>query len=400
MYLLLFIIIVVELISYASKNHKNPQDMYVTDSYKLAYTSEHTLLKLTGNPMKPEWLEFLKNAGAEIEDNKVVSFGNVNREQRIIHSGLVLCDLSHQGLISVDGEDATDFLQGQLTNDVRDVSEQHSQLSAYCTHKGRMLANFRIFKRENSFYLRLPLSLLEPTLKRISMFILMSKVSIKNSSNALVRFGLSGPTADEHLSSLISELPKEVDDTIQIDGYTVIKCPGLQARYEIYGELTPMQKLWSNLDVHAAPVGAAAWEMLDIQAGIPTIYPETTESFVPHMANMQAINGVSFQKGCYTGQEVVARMQYLGKLKRRMFRINVDTDDIVKSGDKLFNANSSSAQGAGQIVSAQQDPDGGYSALAVINIPDTESGQLQLHDENGPSITVSDLPYTIKEKSE
>ena len=350
--------------------------------------------------MKPEWLEFLKNAGAEIEDNKVISFGNFNHEQRIIHTGPVLCDLSHQGLISVDGEDATDFLQGQLTNDVRDVSEQHSQLSAYCTHKGRMLANFRIFKRDNSYYLRLPLSLLEPTLKRISMFILMSKVSIKNNSNALVRFGLSGPTADEQLSSLIPDLPKEVDDAIQVDGYTVIKCPGLHPRYEIYGELSPMQKLWSNLDVHAAPVGAAAWEMLDIQAGIPTIYPETSESFVPHMTNMQVINGVSFQKGCYTGQEVVARMQYLGKLKRRMFRIKVDTDNIVNPGDKLFNADSSSAQGAGQIVSAEQDPDGGYSALAVVNISDTESGKLQLHDENGPCISVEDLPYTIEEKSE
>jgi len=348
--------------------------------------------------MKPEWLEFLKDAGAEIENNQVVSFGNLNHEQHIIHSGLVICDLSHQGLISVDGEDAADFLQGQLTNDVRDVSEQHSQLSAYCTHKGRMLANFRVFKRDDSFYLRLPLSLLEPTLKRISMFILMSKVSIKNSSNALVRFGVSGAEADERLQGLISNLPKEVDDAVQSDGYTVIKVAGPHPRYEIYGELEPMQKLWSNLDVHAAPVGAGAWEMLDIQAGIPTIYAETSEAFVPQMTNMQVLNGVSFQKGCYTGQEVVARMQYLGKLKRRMFRVKVDTDDIVKPGDKLFNTDSSSAQGAGQIVSAQQDADGGYSALAVVNISDTESGHLQLHDENGPSLSVENLPYTIEVK--
>jgi len=348
--------------------------------------------------MKPEWLEFLKDAGAEIENNQVVSFGNLNHEQHIIHSGLVICDLSHQGLISVDGEDAADFLQGQLTNDVRDVSEQHSQLSAYCTHKGRMLANFRVFKRDDSFYLRLPLSLLEPTLKRISMFILMSKVSIKNSSNALVRFGVSGAEADERLQGLISNLPKEVDDAVQSDGYTVIKVAGPHPRYEIYGELEPMQKLWSNLDVHAAPVGAGAWEMLDIQAGIPTIYAETSEAFVPQMTNMQVLNGVSFQKGCYTGQEVVARMQYLGKLKRRMFRVKVDTDDIVKPGDKLFNTDSSSAQGAGQIVSAQQDADEGYSALAVVNISDTESGHLQLHDENGPSLSVEGLPYTIEVK--
>jgi len=333
-----------------------------------------------------------------MDAGQVVGSGNLEREPHMVHTGLVICDLSHHGLISVDGEEASDFLQGQLTNDIRNVSEQHSQLSAYCTHKGRMLANFRVFKRDNSFYLRLPLSLLEPTLKRISMFILMSKVSIKNSSNALVRFGVSGPTADERLRDLISDLPKEVDDAVQTDGYTVIKIAGPHPRYEIYGELAPMQKLWGNLDVHAAPVGAGVWEMLDIQAGIPTIYPETSEAFVPQMTNMQVINGVSFQKGCYTGQEVVARMQYLGTLKRRMFRVKIDTSDIVKPGDKLFSADSSSAQGAGQIVSAQADADGGYSALAVVNISDTESGHLQLHDENGPSLSVEDLPYIIEVK--
>lgn len=348
--------------------------------------------------MKPEWLDFLNDAGAEIENNRVISFGNIERERRIIHSGLVICDLSHQGLISVDGEDATDFLQGQLTNDVRDVSPNHSQLSAYCTHKGRMLANFRVFKRGDSYYLRLPLSLLESTLKRISMFILMSKVSIKDSSNSLVRIGVSGPKADQQLGDLLSELPKETDSSCQIDGYTVIKCAGTMPRYEIYGELEPMKKLWEHLDVNAAPVGADQWEMLDIEAGIPTIYPETSEAFVPQMTNMQVINGVSFQKGCYTGQEVVARMQYLGKLKRRMFHIHIDTDEPVIPGDKLFSKGSTSGQGTGQIVTAQKHSDSGYSALAVIDISDAEKGELLLHDENGPSITVQSLPYSIEEK--
>lgn len=347
--------------------------------------------------MKPEWLDLLNNAGAEIEDNKVVSFGNLQREQRVIHRGLAICDLSHQGLISIDGEDAADFLQGQLTNDVRDVSQQHSQLSAYCTHKGRMLANFRLFKRGDSFYMRLPQSLLESTLRRISMFVLMSKVSLKDSSNAMVGIGVSGPKADQQLGELIPELPVAVDDTTQVNGYTIIRVPGTLPRYEIYGDLEPMQTLWAQLDVNAALVGAACWESLDILAGIPTVYPETSEAFVPQMTNMQVINGVNFQKGCYTGQEVVARMQYLGKLKRRMFRINIATDDQVNPGDKLFSKESTSGQGPGQIVSAQQDSESGFSALAVINISDAEAGSLQLHDENGPAISVLDLPYTIEE---
>lgn len=347
--------------------------------------------------MKPEWLDLLNNAGAEIEGNQVVSFGNIQREQRVIHSGLAICDLSHQGLISIDGEDAADFLQGQLTNDIRDVSLQHSQLSAYCTHKGRMLANFRLFKRGESFYMRLPQTLLESTLKRVSMFVLMSKVSLKDSSNSLVGIGVSGPKADSQLGELISELPAAVDDITQVNGYTIIKVPGTVHRYEIYGDLESMKTLWGQLDVNAALVGAPCWENLDILAGIPTVYPETSEAFVPQMTNMQVINGVNFQKGCYTGQEVVARMQYLGKLKRRMFRINVNTDKPVKPGDSLYSKDSTSGQGPGQIVSAQPDSESGYSALAVINISDAEAGSLQLHDENGPTISVLDLPYSIEE---
>lgn len=349
--------------------------------------------------MKPEWLDFLKDAGAEVEDNQIVSFGNPQREQRVIHSGLTMCDLSHQGLISVDGEDSADFLQGQLTNDIRDVSEQHSQLSAYCTHKGRMLANFRVFKRDESFYLRLPQSQLESTLKRISMFVLMSRVSIRDASNALVGIGVSGPDASEQLSDIISDLPDSFDDMTRANGYTIIKCAGTLHRYEIYGELQDMKTLWGQLDVNGAPVGGACWEGLDILAGIPTIYPQTSETFVPQMTNMQLINGVSFHKGCYTGQEIVARMQYLGKLKRRMFRIHIKTSEAVTPGDKLFSKDSTSGQGPGEIVNAQVDSEGGYAALAVINIADAEADNLQLHDENGPQVSVKSLPYSIEEKT-
>ena len=350
--------------------------------------------------MKPEWQSFLQNAGAEIENNTVISFGNAEREQRVIHTGLVISDLSHFGLIAVYGEDSADFLQGQLTNDIRNVSTQHSQLSAACTPKGRMLANFRIFKRENTFYLRIPMGLLESILKRLKMFTLMSKVTIEDASQSLVRFGVSGPNADEHLTKTISELPKQVDDISQSDGYTVIRVPGIQPRYEIYGSLDDMQTLWNHLDVHAAPVGAGAWSMLDILAGIPNIYPETSEAFVPQMLNMELINGVNFQKGCYTGQEIVARMQYLGKAKRRMFHILINTNDTVSPGDKLFSAESKSAQGTGTIVEAQAKPGGGYEALAVINIADIENPDLKLFDENGPAISIEALPYEFPAEKE
>ena len=349
--------------------------------------------------MNTEWQSFLENAGAEIQHHKVISFGNLPREQRMIQTGLIICDLSHLGLISVTGDDASDFLQGQLANDIRDVSPQHSQLSAYCTPKGRMLSNFRIFKRNDSLFIDLPRSQLEQTMKRLSMFVLMSKVSFTDSSDELIHIGVSGPTAIEKLSSIIKNLPEQVNDVSHSGGYTVIKLAGSQPRFEIIAELESIQALWEKLDVDAAPVSAGPWSLLDIQAGIPTIFPETSESFVPQMINMQIINGISFQKGCYTGQEIVARMQYLGKLKRQMYRIFIKTNEQVNIGDALFSADSTSGQGTGTIVDAQPDAaEGGYEALAVINISDAEKGALQLHDENGPKIEIKELPYSFAEE--
>lgn len=350
--------------------------------------------------MKPEWQEFLNDAGAELDDGRVDNFGNPDQEQRVVHTGLVIADLSHYGLIECYGDDAGDFLQGQLTNDIRNVSPHHSQMSAYCTPKGRMLSNFRIFKRDETFYLRLPRPLLENTLKRLKMFILMSRLTMEDASDSLVRIGLSGPDAGEQLKPLITELPAAIDDVSQTPDYTVIRLAGPHERYEIYGELKPMKSLWSHLDVQAAPVGAGPWEMLDILAGIPTVLPQTSEAFVPQMANLQLLNGVSFQKGCYSGQEIIARMQYLGKLKRRMYRVHVDTGEPVNPGDKLFASGSSSGQGTGQIVTAQPNPDGGYMALAVIDIQDAESNALQLLDENGPAIRLEELPYPVEIQKE
>ncbi|TNF33071.1 MAG: folate-binding protein [Gammaproteobacteria bacterium] len=347
--------------------------------------------------MKPEWREFLINAGAEFDDGSVISFGNPEREQQVTSTGLVMCDLSHFGLISAYGEDAAKFLQGQLTNDIRNVSTQHSQLSAYCSPKGRMLSSFRIFKRDNTYYLQLPRTQLEATLKRLRMFILMAKVTMEDSSNAFVHIGVSGPSAEQHLLEHFSTLPQAVDDIVEEKGYSLIRAAGPHPRFEIYGELEAMKTLWSKLDVNAAPVGRGPWEWLDIKAGIPTIYPQNTEAFVPQMANMQLINGVNFQKGCYTGQEVVARMQYLGKLKRRMFQIHVDTDEPVQPGDNLFAPGSTSGQGTGNIVMAQPDPNGGYAALAVIDISDVEQGKIQLHDEQGPAVEVQELPYRFEQ---
>lgn len=346
--------------------------------------------------MKIEWENFLKNAGAEFIDGQVDSFGNPEQERRIIHTGNTLCDLSHYGLISAYGEDAVKFLQGQFTNDVAQVTESHSQLSSYCNPKGRMLANFRIFQRGETLYLSLPYPLLEAVLNRLRMYVMRSKVTLSDASDALVRFGLNGSKADNQLAAITCQIPENINDSIQCDGYTIVRIHGTQPRFEIYAELESGTRLWQALDVDAAPVGAPIWELLNIQAGIPVVVAETYEAFVPQMANMSLIDAINFKKGCYTGQEIVARMHYLGKLKKRMYRISIECKQAPKAGDKIFAENSTAGTGTGTIVSAELNADGVYEALAVIQIADAESQPLKLHDANGPAIQLLTLPYDVE----
>lgn len=343
--------------------------------------------------MKPEWREFLLNRGAELTDGAVRTFGNPERELRIVTAGDVLADLSHTGLIAAYGEDTAAFLQGQVTSDVRAVSGARSQLSAYCSPKGRMLAAFRIFQRDETLYLSMPRASVEPTLKRLRMFVLRAKVTLEDASDSLVRIGYSGPGAEAELAEQLGSVPAAEHETLTVRGYTVVRIPGPHPRFEIFGELDAMKKLWTALDVRAAPVGGEHWHLLDVRAGLPVVYPETTDAFVPQMANLHLLEGVNFKKGCYTGQEVVARMQYLGKLKRRMYRAHVAAEPCPAPGTALFAAASTSAQGVGKVVTAAPAPDGGCELLAVVEIASREAGEVRLGAADGPALSFLELPY-------
>ncbi|MGB0713713.1 MAG: YgfZ/GcvT domain-containing protein [Gammaproteobacteria bacterium] len=341
--------------------------------------------------MKPGWKDFLVHNGAELEDFTVASFGNPERELRAAVGGNVFCDLSHYGLISAVGGDKVDFLQGQLTNDVSAVSESHSLLAAYCTHKGRMLANFRLFGGGDVIYLHLPRELLEPVLARLRMFVLMSDVTLEDANDALVRVGLVGPDAEEELKSAIGAAPENVGDVVKGADVRAIRVAGREnrPRYEIYGELDAMTRLWSKLNVNCAPVGAEAWRLWEILSGTPTVYEATSEAFVPQMANMALVGGISFNKGCYTGQEVVARMQYRGELKRRMYLLRTDAGNGAP-GMEIYRSDKGGA--VGKVADAARHPDGGQALLAVIQIS-AEETDLRLGAQDGPELRIAPQPY-------
>ncbi|MBU1192319.1 MAG: folate-binding protein [Gammaproteobacteria bacterium] len=345
--------------------------------------------------MNSAWETFLQNNGAEFDGGQtVVSFGSLRRELSMALTGTVFADLSQLGILAVRGKDAATFLQGQCTNDVVNLAESHSQLNGICSPKGRFLATFRVFRDGEGYLLSMPRQMLEGVAKRLQMFIMRSAVILTDASDQSIRLGVSGPAAMTELSALISSLPSAVDEVVRSGEYTVVQIPGVQPRFEVHGPIAAMQKLWETLNVRAAPVGTSAWQLLDILAGLPVITPETTDAFVPQMVNYQLIGGVSFKKGCYTGQEVVARMQYLGKLKRQMYLAKIQSDAAPQPGNDLYSP-ADKEQSAGKIVSAEPHPDGGYMVLAVIQIASQEAGPLHLGSSEGPVLEFAELPYAL-----
>lgn len=345
--------------------------------------------------MNVEWKAFLQRNGAEFDgQDSVISFGNPERELNVAVTGTVFADLSHYGLLAVRGKDAETFLQGQFTNDVVHLEAGRSQLNGYCSPKGRLLANFRIWRDADGFLLTLPRAMLETFTKRLQMFVMRSAVTLEDASERWIRIGVSGPGAAAELGSVIAHLPGDVGELMRAGEFTVLHLPGVQPRYEVHGPLEAMRKLWDALNVRCAPVGGDAWELLDVLAGVPTILPETADAFVPQMVNYQLIGGVSFKKGCYPGQEVVARMQYLGKLKRQMYLVRITGAAAPKPGDDVY-SREDPEQSAGKIVNARPHPDGGHLALAVVQIASRESGTVHLGSVDGPALEFLELPYPL-----
>ena len=299
--------------------------------------------------MTPDWQIFLQHQHAQIQDNIAQHFGDAQGELVAAQSSMVLCDLSQFGTLKVSGADAQTFLQNMLSSDVREISEQLAQFSSLNSPKGRVLATFLIWRTGADYFLYLPRSLCAAIHKRLSMYVLRSKVKVEEVSEQQLCLGLSGDGASTLLQTCMGAAPNEVMSVAQHDNASVIHLG--QQRFQINTTPQHAPALWQQLltppsprvrgaggEGNARPAGSACWDWLNIRAGIPVITAATQEQFVPQMANLELIGGVSFKKGCYPGQEIVARMQYLGKLKRRMYLAHLESDTAPLAGDELYSA--------------------------------------------------------------
>ncbi len=228
-----------------------------------------------------------------------------------------ICDLNDFKFIQLTGEKTAPFLQGQLTCDIREVTEQQSRLAAHCNRKGKVQAIMRVMQLNGHFYLELPNSLLDSTLQHLLSIALLSRVRL--TSAELISLGCYGEELSHSLQQML--IPTEC---------TKIRISDI--RFEVIGPPDTIETIRSTLKQQFPLLSEDYWQWLDIKAGIPWIYPETQNLFTPHMLDLPKLAAVSFKKGCYVGQEVIARTHYLGKTKRQLQKITITSPDLPAPG--------------------------------------------------------------------
>jgi hypothetical protein len=251
--------------------------------------------------------------------------------------------------------------------------------------------------------------LIHETLERLKKYTLMAKVELKDVSDDWVRIGVYGKKAEAQLQPLLNTLPDRLHTaSVTGDLCTLYVAAAQVPRYLVFGPVAAMQTLWGKLDVHAGTVGASNWGWHDIKAGLPVVYPETIGSFIPQMVNLDAFAGINFKKGCYTGQEIIARLHYRGTVKRRMYLAHIARngfDTPPQPGDILYSDQPEQGdQAIGHIVRSQPAPDGGQSILAVIVIEVAKTGltdgKIHWQSPSGPVLEPRQLPYALPGDSE
>jgi tRNA-modifying protein YgfZ len=302
-----------------------------------------------------------------------------------------VADLSHNALIAVTGDDATAFLHAQFTNDVQALAVGEAQWNGWCSPKGRLLATFLLLRRADGYLLMLPAEIAPGVAKRLGMFVLRSKVKIQDVSELFVRLGIAGKGAAAIVSRHWAPAPQPMR-AAEKDGAI---CVALDTeRFVAFVPPAAAPALWDLFAKTATRADADAWERTLIRAGVPTIVAATQEAFVPQMANFELIGGVSFKKGCYPGQEIVARMQYRGGLKRRMALAHLAGDARPAPGESVYSAGFGD-QAAGMIVNVAASPDGGFDALVVAQIESLAQKDLRWKSPDGPRLEIRDHPPLV-----
>lgn len=322
--------------------------------------------------MNQNWKNFLLSQNAIFETATQISFPDVSPV-----SDKNIYPIPHLAVLTVSGKDAAKLLQGQITCNINDITEEKSSLGAMCNPKGRAIATFLLVKTTDALLMVLPCELLEPVKKRLQMYILRSDVTLTDSSDALCLIGLrqNGSQAEALFG------------TSQQQAITV----NFFDRSLILAEPDQAIALWSEqLAQGFQPENSQQWRYLDILSGVPWLTTETSEQFIPQMLNLDMLGGISFTKGCYTGQEIVARTHYLGKAKRALFLAECNTPTPPAANSIVIDDSTDPEQNIGNVLLAQNSQNI-CKMLVVLQVSDTAAYNLKLKDQNQAKLTLSAL---------
>ncbi len=316
------------------------------------------------------------------QETAPVYLGELSRELESARTSAIATPLAHFALVHISGVDATDFLQGQFTCDMREVAHDSARFGGYCSPQGRLLASFMVFSLPTGYRILLPAALAEAVSQRLRKFVLRSRVTIALDQEVRA-IGIGGPAAPAVVSGCVGPAPEQGLAAVHYPAASLVRLPG-----QDFLALVPangLASLWSALASQARPAGAGAWDWLQVQAGIPWITAATQDLFVPQMVGLETLGGVSFEKGCYPGQEIVARTHYLGEVKRRLARFHVDAE--AHPGDRLHSVD---GQARGVVLNAAPSPAGGYAVLAVVQVAGNDA-PLRLGTPAGPEMHPASL---------
>jgi len=265
----------------------------------------------------------------------------------------MIFDLTSLGLLSISGEQAKKFLQGQLTCHVEEVTASQSRLGAHCNPQGRIISFFRLFMYGGDYYLQMPRELIPLAMQALQKYAVFFKVKLTDASNALQQIGYVG--------NELLDLPQHTDEQLSLDKLIIIRLPGTPARYQFMGEISAIHAFQHQLNIPTVLGNFNVWKSIDIAHKIAAIYPETSEKFLPHDLHLPQLNAVSFTKGCYTGQEIIARMQYRGKLKNHLQLVTTHMETLPIRGNDIY----LEGKNSGNVVDFCQIDDNIYQLLVV-----------------------------------
>ena len=342
------------------------------------------------------WNDYLASQGARHSPDDTSQTADFGRALSVtdLAAGFVAV-ISDLGTIAVTGDDAASFLHSQLTNDVEHLGVGEARLAGYCSPKGRLQATFLMWRDAESVYLQLPRQLQPALQKRLSMFVLRAKAKLSDAGAGMVVLGLGGGAAQSALRQHLEVLPEAPYSKVDTPLGTLIRVADAfgAPRYEWILSSADAVAVMPALRTALTLGGNQAWELSAIHAGVPQITASTQEQFVPQMINFELLGGVNFKKGCYPGQEIVARSQYLGKLKRRAALVTIEAADA-QAGAEVF-ALSDPGQPCGMVVNAAPNGVGGVDALVEMKLAALEEGAVRLGSPDGPALAFQPMPYPL-----